>query len=103
VNIPSEVKIGPYTYEIKTYDEINYDETNNEEKWLYGQAVYCDQLIKLATSYGDTRLRITLIHEVLHALDEVLCTGLEETQICRLAVGLYSLLTENTQFTDALK
>lgn len=32
----------------------------------------------------------TLLHEVLHAIDEELKLGLSEVTICRLAVGLHS-------------
>jgi Zn-dependent peptidase ImmA (M78 family) len=32
----------------------------------------------------------TLLHEVIHAVDEELKIGLEEADVARLAVGLYS-------------
>ena len=32
----------------------------------------------------------TLLHEVIHAVDEELLIGLEEADVARLAVGLYS-------------
>ena len=49
-----------------------------------------EQLIVINREQGKQQLEETLLHEVLHVIDDELKLGLAEEQITRLAVGIYS-------------
>lgn len=56
-----------------------------------GSASRAKQVINLnIEANGPAQLEDTLLHEVLHIIDEELKVGLTEDDIARLAVGLYS-------------
>ena len=41
----------------------------------------------------------TLLHEVVHAIDDTLALGMTEEQVHALGAGLYQVLSENKQLT----
>jgi hypothetical protein len=72
----------------KTYKIIYGDEVD-----LCGHMGTCNveqQVIKIKKNIECDQLYDTLLHEVLHIIDLELKLELQESDICRLAVGLYS-------------
>ena len=51
--------------------------------------------IKLIDGLADHMRQESLLHEVIHGVDEELSIGLTEEQVRRLSVGLYAVYREN--------
>ncbi len=64
-----------------------------------GQALgTCDVehcLIKICSTQHPQQMRDTLLHELIHSLDETLSLDLTEQQVHALAGGLYGLFKDN--------
>ncbi len=93
MRIPKEIKIGPFTYQIKR-PEVLYNEKGQE---LYGQISYAEQVIRLSQVGSIERQESSLLHEIIHGvLDQ---TGhadeVEEEIVETLGIGLYEVLKEN--------
>jgi len=92
MKIPGEIKIGGIIYTIELIDEV-IDDMHNAE--FTGRVIFKENKIKILKSYPVERQFRTLLHEIMHIIDEDLKIGFEENAICRLEVGLYSVLKEN--------
>lgn len=60
---------------------------------MFDKIGWCDRnnsIIVLNKSVSQEQQAEKLIHEVIHAIDDELSLGLDEEQVARLAVGLYS-------------
>ena len=68
---------------------------NEKGEMLYGQIDYIEQTITLNKAAKDEQAEATLLHEVIHGIDELYNIGLKEKQVEKLAVGLYMLVRDN--------
>lgn len=57
---------------------------------MLGAACRSAQRINLNKEQADDQLRETLLHEVIHIVNDELLIGLSEEDVSRLSVGLYS-------------
>ena len=62
---------------------------------LWGQCDFTSQTIFLSTIMTEQRQETAFMHEVLHALDEIVQAGLKEEQITALAPALWQFLRDN--------
>ena len=92
MRIPKTIKIGGIEYSIELVEEAK-DEVNGAE--YIGRVLFKENKIKILSSYSEEKQYRTLLHEIIHVLDEDLKVGLEEKDICRLEVGLYQVLNDN--------
>lgn len=78
---------------------VSYENTMRDEKGntLYGQIDYIEQKITLNRAAKDEQAEATLLHEVIHGIDELYNIGLKEKQVEKLAVGLYMLIRDNPE------
>ena len=90
MNIPKKIKALHLEYEV--VEDRNIHEGNTE---LFGQVQYIQQRILLNEETSYPRKCETLIHEAIHALDDVYNIGLEEKQVEQLGVALYNFLEDN--------
>lgn len=60
------------------------------------------QQINLYADMTESRRAETLLHEVVHALDDALDLGLEERQVQVLSRGLFTVLRDNRDFGEML-
>jgi len=97
MKIPSEIKIGGIIYSIELIDEKEDDIHTTE---FIGRVIFKDNKIKILNSYKPERQFRTLLHEIIHILDEDLKIGFEENGICRLETGLYQVLKDNNLIKD---
>ena len=68
----------------------------------YGEC-FADQCrIEVATYQCMAQQRDTLLHEVLHAVDHEMHSGMSEPQIRRVATGLLAVLRHNPAFAAFL-
>lgn len=75
--------IGPIAYDVIVVDDLRDDGDRNQR--LHGEIVYGDQVIRLAAGRSPTFQRVTLWHEIIHAICEQ--TGLEQSEALCDALG----------------
>nr|DAK86611.1 MAG TPA: peptidase [Caudoviricetes sp.] len=90
MNIPKKIKALHLEYEV--IEDRNIHEGDAE---LFGQIQYIPQRILLNEQTSHTQKCETLIHEVIHALDNVYNIGLEEKQVEQLGVAIYNFIEDN--------
>ena len=92
MNIPKTVNIL-----YKGYNVENVDNLHNEGGDLYGQIDYLNEKIYLNSASSEEQKKATLIHELMHGLDEMFNIGLKERQIEKLGNAVYMLIKDNPQ------
>lgn len=74
------------TFRIEWLDELD---------GAVGETYTHKQLIKMQKGTALETEQETLLHEVIHAVEESLALGLTESQVHALACGLYAVLRDN--------
>lgn len=92
MTIPEKVKILYKTYEVTGEENLHDEKTD-----LYGQIRYIEEVIALNNASSDEQKKATLIHEVLHGIDEMYRVGLEEEQIEKLGNAIYMFIKDNPE------
>jgi len=91
MKLPESVKVGPYTYEVRMVDDLC--NANDKNEHIQGQITYSSRLIEIRT---DNQLPMkTLIHEAIHALEDMYGTELKEKHVRRFSNGIYAFLVDN--------
>ncbi|MDF2485842.1 MAG: hypothetical protein K0R46_2010 [Herbinix sp.] len=90
MNIPENIKVGYKDYKVVKVNNLD-DGTN----LLFGEVTYVDEVIKLANKYPENQMKLTLIHELVHAVDDMLGIDLKEEQVVKLGTGLYQVIKDN--------
>lgn len=72
--------------------EKNLHDGNAE---LYGEMDSKLEIITLDEDLSEDQKNATLLHEIIHALDDVMAIDLKEEQVIKLANGLYMLAKQN--------
>jgi hypothetical protein len=88
--IPTKVIIGPYTYQVIEKEGL---EVNGAP--AFGSCDSDNLTIYLDASTPEDKKRETLLHEVLHAIDDAAGIGLTEDQVKALGVWLTLLRLQN--------
>lgn len=87
---PTQVNVLGKTYAIEWPPHI-YDDAGEQS----GTSSARHQVIKVATSHHPEQQQDTLLHEIVHAVDEEMGTKLEEEQVARLSTGLLQIMKSN--------
>lgn len=56
------------------------------------------QRIRYSRNQTDDQLRDTVLHEVIHVVEQCMQLDLEEQQVAGLATGLYAVFRDNPEF-----
>lgn len=88
--IPKKVRILYKEYDIEPQKNLH-----DAEGDLYGQIQYLPQKIYLNPDAPEEQQKATLVHELVHGLDEMYGIGLKEKQVERLGNALYMLIRDN--------
>jgi hypothetical protein len=83
------LKIFGHLYEVK------YRDMSTEE--YHGRAVFTKGVIEIDSSINSSRQEETLLHETLHHVSNLLCLGMKEELVHRLAVGLHTIIIDNPE------
>ena len=100
MQLPKKVKIGCYTYAVRTWDTVG------EEDGYYGSCSNRHHIIHISTSYSDEKVRATLLHEILHAIWHVWDLEDEDTEertISALTHGLMAVINDNPKLLAGMK
>jgi hypothetical protein len=98
VKPPSTIKVGPFTYRVEVDDAKVPDS-------MYGVCDKSEQRISLHKDQSKQRLRLSLLHEVLHALCDLANLDddpVEERIVTQLSPVLLAVLLENPKLTRFL-
>lgn len=90
--IPDKVKIGYKDYAVKTIGQLD-----DGVRELYGSVDYDNELIRLCNRYSVNQQKCALIHEIIHAIDDMYHIGLSEKQVVKFAKGLYQVIKDNPE------
>jgi len=89
--LPEHVRVGPFRYAVQIEDRPFLADDNTV---LCRQADHNAGRIRVMRAAPD-RMFVTLWHELLHAIDDVAGTGLDEDTVNRLAPVLAGVLRDN--------
>lgn len=87
--IPNKVNVLYKLYEVEEQHNLH------DEHELYGQIHYLPEKIFLNADASVEQKKATLLHELLHALDEMYNINLKEKQVEKLGNALYMLIRDN--------
>ena len=107
MNQKMKLKVGPLTYTIKY---TNGDKLALEPEWVseddggeyYGAVENKTQTIFLRKQNSEERERLALLHEVIHAVNDIYDTQLVEGQVKCLSAGLMDTLNRNKWFREKM-
>lgn len=88
--IPKKIKILYKEYQVEQQENL-HDENGD----LYGQIDYFAEKILLNSKSSEKQKKATLIHELVHGLDELYQIDLKEKQVEKLGNAFYMLLKDN--------
>lgn len=92
MDIPEKVNILYKTYTISECQGLH---DGNQD--LCGQIQYLSQQILLNSEMSEELKKATLLHELVHGLDEMYNIGLKEKQVDKLGNALYMLIRDNPE------
>lgn len=90
MKIPASVKVGCYSYRIERPTR-----PLNGGVPVWGHYSNVEQRILVDESASADRADVTLLHEALHAIDDLVQLDLTEEQVVRLAPALLAFLRDN--------
>ena len=85
------------------YKEYTVEETANLHDNggdLYGQIHYLPEKFFLNVDASEEQKKSTLLHELIHALDEMYGIGLKEKQVEKLGNAFYMLQKDNPELFE---
>lgn len=90
MTIPEKAKILYKEYAVEQQKNLH-----DEGADLYGQIHYLPESIFLNADSSEEQKKATLIHELIHGMDEMFAIGLKEKQVEKLGNALYMLIKDN--------
>lgn len=87
--IPDKVQIGGHSFIVKRVDVVD---KHNPKR---GEIRYLENQILIDSTMAESRQEQSLLHEILHEIDQQCALGLEERDVWRLAEALYAVLCNN--------
>lgn len=93
---PEKLKILGKPFQVKWVSE-------GLDAELVGECDSDKQVISIRDGQPLEQSQDTLLHEVIHAIDEAVDAGLKESQVKRLATGLLAVLKENPKMGAFLR
>jgi hypothetical protein len=89
-----EVVFPPRKYKVLWETPVHdYDDGTH----CYGNVNHTNMVIKLDPAFPEWRIKQTILHEMLHIVENVFGMDLEEGQLENLTIGLDIMLRENPE------
>lgn len=96
INLPAQVYVGGLLYDVQEREDREFSDE------YFGRISFPDQIIWIAKGSTPGRKVETLLHEVIHAIDDAGKLDLDERQVSVLTRGLYAMFVENPDVLDAV-
>lgn len=84
-----KVKIGCFQYDIVEVKTVNKYEPRK------GEIDFFERVIKIDSDMTLQDKQETMLHEIIHGIDEFMGVGLKEAQVKKLGTALAMVLTDN--------
>ena len=91
--IPEQVHLLYKDYKVKKTSNLRSDSGET----LYGQTQFIEQLILINDNASEDQQKATLIHELVHGLDELFGIELKEEQVEKVGNAFYMLIRDNLE------
>ena len=92
VTKPTHIKIGSVDYPIRWEAEVSDDHGRS----LYGQLRHSpEDEVVMSSATSLVRQRESLLHEIIHSIDNRLDLALKEKVVGQLSVGLFETMLDN--------
>lgn len=88
-----DIKIGYKTYKLIYGSDL----VDNENNILFGSIDYREQVLKINTDYDAKTQKATILHEIIHGIDDYNGLNLAETQVICLGNNLLELILNNKE------
>ena len=92
----TKLKIGAITYDVIYTKDIIKADKEGEEYECWGDIDYDKQKVRICKTAPKERLKITLLHEAIHAIDKEYETRLTEPTVACLANGIMAMFQRNS-------
>lgn len=86
----------------KDYEIVEVENLHNAEGDLYGEIEYLSETIRINPAASTKVKDSTLIHEAVHAIDEMYGIGLKEKQVEKLGNAIYMMIVENEDLIKSI-
>ncbi|BFH70588.1 phage protein [Paenibacillus dendritiformis] len=87
----NDIKIGCYTYHVEEVECVNKFTPRA------GEIDYFARKIRIDKDMDEAQKRETLMHEIIHGLEDFMCFELEEEQVMKLGKGLAMVFKDNAE------
>lgn len=95
MKIPGKIKVLYKEYTVE--EAVNLHDNGGD---LYGQIHYLSEKILLNEAAKEEQKKSTLLHELVHAMDEIYNIELEEKQVDKLGNAFYMLQKDNPELFE---
>lgn len=95
MKIPEKIKVLYKDYTVE--ETVNLHDNGRD---LYGQIHYLPEKILLNADAKEEQKKSTLLHELVHAMDEIYNIELNENQVDKLGNALYMLQKDNPKLFE---
>lgn len=95
MKIPEKIKVLYKDYTVE--ETVNLHDNGRD---LYGQIHYLPEKILLNADAKEEQKKSTLLHELVHAMDEIYNIELNENQVDKLGNALYMLQKDNPELFE---
>jgi len=99
---PSSVQVGPYKYRVIVSKMAIIKANADAKDSRVGESDHSKQIITIDPKLGPDQLVETLLHEVLHAVNQVGGRFLDEDDVLRLSPLLLDTLRRNPELVEYL-
>ena len=96
MKVPKRIKVGPYDYAVVRKEIV----VGPDRSELWGHYDPTAQVVTLANNMTPQREATAFLHEVFHAIDELVGSKLSEQQIEVFAPALYEFLRVNKMLKE---
>lgn len=93
----NKVKIGHRTFKVVEVECVDKHES------LAGQINYYDSVIKIDSGLDKDHKKETLLHEIIHGVEDFMNLDLEENEVQQLGRGLMMVIKDNPRLLEVLK
>lgn len=92
MRVPKKVVVGAFTYPIKFVDDLR----GSDGQQLWGHISFiAPQEISIKRSGSEERIAVTLLHEIMHGIEEATDLDLDESAITLLSTHLLATIRRN--------
>ncbi len=99
---PTEIRLLGVSIPVNVSYCKSKDPLSDDEEVVFGEWDMNDMTITLNSKCSPVHSKVTLLHELVHAIDDMLGLELDHQDIYCLSQALYQLVSDNPKLVDYL-